>query len=284
MTSIGRPVDPRYPTNRAILIVMGIALAAAATIAAATGHGVVACTLSGVHAALLVFLVWAYGRETAPDDNPAAFVGVALVSVAWGFGVRPDLLSVAALMGASRVVNRTVGPKPRLTDLAATVAIAGWVTWHGDWPVGLAAAMALLLDFRLKPRNLVAMPFAAALAAITVMTWRHTPPIYTAPTSTLAWIAVGIAGAFALVMLGQGALRSRTDLGDEPLHPARVQGGMAVALVAAAGTIGRGDAYILAAAGLWAVLAGTVVGRPRLWLRSDEQQGGNAAPPPSAGD
>lgn len=267
ITSIGRPVEAKYPTNRAILIIMGVAAVAAAVQALVGGAELGPSAYAAGHAALLVFIVWAYGRETAPDDNPAAFIAVAAVVGAWGYGLRPDVLPLAALMGGSRIVNRTVGPPPALLDMVAVTAIAGWVTWQGNWPVGIAVALAMLLDFRLKPRHLVAMPFAMALAFVTVAAWRVTRPVFGPPTSTVGWVAVGIAAAFAVVVLAQGRLTSRTDRDDEELSPARVQGGMAVALLAAVAMAGRGQEHLLAATGLFCVMAGTVFGRPRLWLR-----------------
>lgn len=266
ITSIGRPVEPKYPTNLAILIVMGVAFVAATAAAVVAGDSVGAAANAGGHAMLLVFMVWAYGRETAPDANAAAFVAVGLAATAWVCGLRPDVLPLAALMGGTRIVNRTVGPTPKLSDLALVTALAGWITWSGNWPVGIAVSMAMLLDARLRPRHLVALPFTVILVGITVGAWQNTPPVLGAPASTSGWVGIGIAAAYAVVMVAQGPCRTRTDIGDEELSLARIQGGMAVALLAALAMAGRGDVHLFAAAGLFAVLAGTVLGRPRLWL------------------
>ena len=144
-------------------------------------------------------------------------------------------------------------------------AFAGWLTWQGNWPVGIAVGMAMLLDFRLEPRHLIAMPFAAVLAFVTVATWRHVPPVFGAPTTTLGWVALGIAAAYAVVILTQGRCSSRTDIGEEELSPARIQGGMAVALLGGVAMAGRGHEHLVAAAGVFCVMAGVAIGRPRLW-------------------
>ncbi len=266
-TSIGRPVEAKYPTNLAILIVMGVSLVTATVQSVAAGDTFGSALLTGGHAMLLVFMVWAYCRETAPDDNPAAFVAVAVAAAAWAFGLRPDVLPLAALMGGTRIVSRTVGPVPKLSDMVLVAALAGWVTYSGNWPVGIAVAMAMLLDARLPPRHLVAIPFAVVLGLLTVWTWQHAAPVFGVPTSTLGWVGLGVAAAYAVVLVTQGPCRARTDIGGEELSPARVQGGMAVALLAAVAMAGRGEDHLLAAAGLFAVLAGTVAGRPFLRLR-----------------
>ncbi|MCR9165364.1 MAG: hypothetical protein ACE37F_24160 [Nannocystaceae bacterium] len=267
ITSIGRPVEPKYRTNLAILIVMAVVLVGAGALAIASGDGVGAALLSGGHAMLLVFMVWAYGRETAPDDNPAAFVAVALAAAGWVYGLRPDVLPLAALMGGTRIVNRTVGPTPKLSDMVIVTGLAAWITWTGNWPVGVAVAMALMLDVRLAPRHAVAIPFAVILVLATVATWWTTPPVFGLPTSAIGWAAIGVGAAYAVVLVTQGPCDACTDVGGEALSPARVQGGMAVALLAALAMAGRGEEHVLAGAGLFAVLAGVALGRPRLWIR-----------------
>lgn len=266
ITSIGRPVEPKYPTNLAILLVVGVVLVGATALALVDGDGIGTALLSGGHAGLLVFMVWAYGRETAPDDSPAAFVAVALAIAAWAYGLRPDVLPIAALMGGSRIVNRTVGPVPTLSDMIFVTGLAAWLTWDGHWQVGIAVGTAMLLDSVLKPRHLAAIPFSALLAFVTAATWRVAPPVFAAPTSMFEWIATGTAAVYAAVLAAQGPLRSRSDTTSEGLIPTRVQAGMAVALLAAVTIVCRGEEHLLAATGLFAVLAGTAVGRPRLWL------------------
>ena len=62
VTSIGRPVEPKYPTNKAILLLMPVAALIAGVVnliqAAAGGSG----ATSPVVAFLVVFGGWALGR------------------------------------------------------------------------------------------------------------------------------------------------------------------------------------------------------------------------------
>lgn len=264
ITALGRAVDPKVPTNRALLVVMAVALLAATIAAWATGMSALDAGLDGLHAAVLVFLAWALGREVAPDDQAAAFAAIGVVAAVWvGWGARADLLPAFALLGLLRIVNRTVGPPAKLTDLFGYLALGSWLVWRGDWEIGVAGGVALLLDFRLAPRHLKALPFAAALVAVTVAAWRRERPVFGPPDTTLLWIAAVAAGAFVLVLVTQPTPISPHDIEDESsLDRRRVQGGMAVALVAAMAALGRGQAHLLDAAAVWAAIMGTVVTRP----------------------
>src|SRR5262245_40547065 len=116
ITHVGRPVAPPYPTNRAILILMGLALAGGAAYAFHGGASIAASLGTGALALLTVFFTWALGREAAPDDNPAAFIAVALATAAWvGLG-RPEVLLLACAVGLTRMCSRSVGEPPMIGD------------------------------------------------------------------------------------------------------------------------------------------------------------------------
>lgn len=124
-TSIGRPVDPAYRTNRVLLIVLPLAGLLSAGVASVQdiGSGPLSAAFSGM---LTAFAAWALTRELAPDDNGAAFVALAL---AWllnvAFGARLVLLLFVALL-LVRMVNRSTGLPLRLLD---TLGVFGFCTW-----------------------------------------------------------------------------------------------------------------------------------------------------------
>ena len=64
LSSIARPLEARYPTNRAVLIALpliGLALGAYAYVSA--GGGALNAVITGLEGMLVSFLVWALGRE-----------------------------------------------------------------------------------------------------------------------------------------------------------------------------------------------------------------------------
>jgi hypothetical protein len=261
-TTLARALDPKYPTNRAVIVLMGLGFVAVAILGLARGAAVGPAALHGLVWALALFLAWAIGRELAPDDQVAAFVAIVVVLGAWAYGAAPELLPALAVVGLVRIVNRTVGPPATWIDLLLYLAVGGWLVWRGDWEVGVAGGLALLLDFRLPTRHLAALPFAAGFVAITVATWRRERPVFGPPQTNVEWIAAVVAIAFALVLVTQPPLEAEHDRGGGRCDRRRVQGGMTVGLVAALATLGRGEAHVLSAAPLWAALVGVVVSRP----------------------
>ncbi|MCA9690098.1 MAG: hypothetical protein KC636_10850 [Myxococcales bacterium] len=264
VTHIGRPVDPAYPTNLAILVLMpaigGIAAALAYHGGADWSSMFAAFALGG----LTVFLTWALGRELAPDDNPAAFLAVIAVSPAIFWGLSLDLVLTGLMIGLTRVVNRTVGPPPKPGDVAALLlAVLAVSILRGDWLLPLLAAGAFGLAGALRDPDPHGRPAAAVcvVAAIALLSRTFEPAGCTCPCDPILWIAGGCALLFAIVIVAQPAPRSEADLQPRTLSRRRVQGGMLVALAAAGLTLRGGAAGVLSAAPLWAAMIGVVLGR-----------------------
>ena len=83
LTSIGRPVDPRYPSNRALLIVLPLLAVASVGLRGVLDLERSALTVT-LQSLLVGFAAWALTRELAPDDDAAAFVALALAWIGAG--------------------------------------------------------------------------------------------------------------------------------------------------------------------------------------------------------
>ena len=166
---MGRPVDPAYLTNRALLIILPVLAALSAGIAVLFDTGVtpLAASLSG---ALVAFAAWALTRELAPDSNGAAFVALAF---AWTanivFGTNQVMLIFLALL-LVRVVNRTTGLPSRVFDTVSVFGFATWVAISTGQPLLLLiASLAFALDATLdKPLR---RHYLAAAACLAVFAW-----------------------------------------------------------------------------------------------------------------
>ena len=122
-TSIARPIDPAYLTNRALLMILPLLMLASGGLASLydMGDGPAAAAFSG---ALAAFAAWALTRELAPDYSGAAFVALAL---AWAANIALEASSVMLLFVALllvRLVNRSTGPQWRLADTFGCSAFA----------------------------------------------------------------------------------------------------------------------------------------------------------------
>lgn len=270
LSSIARPVEPRYPTNLAILILMGLALVGLAVTALVRDAEPVDAALAGLVGALVVFATWALARDLAPDDDPAAFVALVPVAAVVAVGVTPLLLGPLVALGLVRVVNRSVGPPATVLDRVALVVLTFVVAREGyGVGVGVAAVLAFGLDARLPERHLQSWVFAALAAAATGMgVLIGEPPLSVSTPGPWTLAAIVTAGLLVLVAVTQPAPRSTPDtMPDLPLRRSRVQGGMLVGLVACAPTLLGGDAAVLEWGVLWSACAGVVLGRPLHLLR-----------------
>lgn len=169
ITSIARPIDPAYLTNRALLIVLPLValLSAGLVLIHDNGSGALSAAFSG---ALAAFAAWALTRELAPDYNGAAFVAL---SFAWiinvALGVRLVLLLFVGLL-LVRMVNRSTGLPSRPLDTLGIFGFCTWAAMSTQQPlILLITFLAFALDAVLeKPLR---RHYLAAAACLPVFVW-----------------------------------------------------------------------------------------------------------------
>lgn len=269
---MGRPIDPSYATNRAVLWLMpaGGALAALAWVLQGRGEPSAAGTAALVGAAV-VFGAWALTRELAPDDNPAAFVSVGLGVATWLLVDAPRLLLLFATLFLVRVVNRTVGLPARLPDSIAVAGMTVWAALTGSGPLlGVVGALAFAGDAVLGDGRRRQLVFAAlCLAGAGVAVHRHG----LGPADPASWMAVSVwliaivGVAYALTIVRTRRVGSLGDATGTPLSLSRVRAGMAIGLLVALQALSAGAAGLQSASLVWASLAGVALGRVGGWIR-----------------
>jgi hypothetical protein len=223
---------------------MVICLAPAALMAVALalwqGASVTDSLLFVAATVLAAFGAWAMGRELAPDDQASAFVALAIAIVvmllvgpaAPGYG----LLVLFTVLGLVRQVNRTTGLEARISDSFLLIGLSVWVIYLTANPLfGLVACLSFVLDGYLVSPLRRQWTFAlVAMGAVVVYMVDHDSSggIYSTPDTLPQWTAALIAVVFALNILLKKSVSSVSDVGRKPLSPARVRGGMTVALIA----------------------------------------------------
>lgn len=259
-TSIGRPLDPAWPTNQAVLALLPVAAALGAALAWAGGEAVPAIVAAALRFALSLFVAWALARELDPDDQSAAFISLGLgvlVAVAAG---SPGLLTAFATLGLVRLVNRSTGLAARKSDSLVLLLLSiGTIYWTASPLFGAVAALAFALDGSLRDPQRHQWVFAlVSLGGTVVYMVDHDLGLgpVSAPDSLFEWLSVLFLLMFALYVALTRKVRSRGDVGDRPLDPSRVRGGMAIGLLAALQGLGQpsGVAVIVAA------IAGVCIG------------------------
>jgi len=263
VTSIGRPIEPKYPTNKAILVLMVVAALIAGGVGLMQGVGGGASAIGALEAFLIVFACWALGREMAPDDNSAAFVGAVLAFIALWWWPSPSLLLLFTALALSRIVNRTTGLMARLGDSVIVTALVIWTMVSLQNPLaGVAAALAFLFDARLADPNRRQWLFAAlCLTAVAVQVWligSDNLGVTLLPDPQYVIAAITLL-AFLVFSLSLRSVSSRGDVGGLVLSPSRVRGGMLVVWLLALQAGLRGPGAIEIVMPLLAVMAGVVL-------------------------
>ena len=269
-STLGRPLDPSWPTNRAVLWLMPIG-AVTASLAApfAPGLAGVGWAWSAAHGAGVVLGTWALGRELAPDDQRAAFVAMFIgFAVLMGFPGASLVLLFATLL-ITRMVNRTVGLPARALDGVAGVLLVGWaVADTGSPGVGLVAALAFAMDAILPEGRRTQWGFAAlclimvaALAGAFVqdsaegLFLSRPVPVGAPDPAALAGFAL-VAGVFLLAIVRTRSPEARCDATGAPLSAERVRWGMALTLLMGTQALFVGEGGAAGASLLWASMAG----------------------------
>lgn len=261
-TSIARPVDPAFPTNRAVLVIVPLAAALGAGLAL-SGLTEGAPGGTALAAALASFGVWALTRELAPDDNAAAFVGMALAFLAIAVLGPVSVLPVFVALFLARIVNRTTGLPVRWTDSILLTGLVLWAMGAVDDPlIGIAATIAFFLDASLaRPARMQILFGSVCLVASMVLVVRDGVgmPAMTELDGALFWVATVLIVAYAFAMFATSRLDSVGDVSRERLNVPRVRGGMFVTgLLAAQAPVIAGESALNPL--IWTAMAGVVIG------------------------
>jgi len=237
-TSIARPVDPAYVTNRALLIVLPMLalLSAGAAWLGDSGSGPLSAALSG---ALVAFVAWALTRELAPDYNDVAFVALAF---AWAgnvaFDMRQVLLAFVVLL-LVRMVNRSTGLPARPFDTLSVFGFCTWAAINTEQPlIILVASLAFSLDaFLEKPLRLHYLAAAACLPTLAWMLLGNADLLATDLTMMDWALLGGSALGIGLVVLASPEPVSYCDTSPDRLDRTRVNAGLVVGWLLAVQTV-----------------------------------------------
>ena len=263
-TTLGRPIDLGYPTNRAIAVLAAFVFVSRLGVGLAHGDGAWSALLLALQTAGAVFLAWALGRETDPDRPVSAFFAAAGALTSTILLGPPHFLLIFWFLLSLRIVNRSTGLPPGALDFGAFYGIKLWLGAAAHWTVPLLTLPTMLFaGLRRFPVAVrIALPLVLPCAGVAfgfLHRWHLEPIDARQAGPELAAIAVTTFGV-AFVIHSYRVVRSAADRTGEPLEPHRVQ--WALAWAAGAGlalTLGT-QASLQDLGPLWAALAGSVIG------------------------
>ncbi len=233
ITAVARPIDPKYPTNRAILIIGFMVIVITAAIQLISGEDFWASVSWGGTAGVLTIVTWALGREIDPDHEWSAFVAVTFFVISLFFLELPSILPSALTLLALRPVNRTVGLPITTLD---SMMIAGLGLWlfasMGLWALGLVVVLAFLLDGLLPSPSRRQLLFGLIVMILMLVIDRG-KVVESVNNEPIPYLVV--AGLTAVLFIPLIIFRSKpiNTIGDatgQPLLPIRIQAAQALAL------------------------------------------------------
>ena len=231
ITAIGRPIDPNYPTNRAIALLALAVIVGGSVLQLIAGVQLVQSISWGIEAGLAVFLAWALARELDPDHDLSAFVAAGLALIGLLFLDLPGLTALFWMIVLLRIVNRTAGLPATILDSLLILGLSSWLTWQGEWIYGLITALAFLLDSRLSPPHVRHLLFAAIALVITVILFGGRLPRVDELSPAIALTVLVMSALFLPVIIASRELTTVSDQTNEPLNPRRVQAAQGIALL-----------------------------------------------------
>lgn len=261
--AIGRPLDRKYATNRAVLRLLPIAGVIAGAVSLVSGESGLQIVGSIVAGSLAAFAGWAMARELAPDHNAAAFVSMALgfaTHIVIGFLAFLVLFATIFLV---RIVNRTVGPRARVIDSMIVAGLAITVVYVAKMPLfGVLAALAFALDAMLSEPVRRQWLFSG-LCLIVVAVWfarnGAAPPESPHIARLIMVLLAAVALLFAAAIAMTRKLDSIADVTGVRLSVSRVRAGMLIALLIASQGVLQGQSGFASTALVWASMAGVAV-------------------------
>lgn len=232
ISAIGRPVDIRYPTNRAIVVLAALVVGGATIFQLAVGQPVGQSFVWGMVGGVAVFLAWALARDLDPDHDYSAFVAAGLTLVGYVFWGGPNLAALFWMLLVLRVINRSAGVPVRPFDSITVLGFGGWMAWQTHWLFGLLTAVAFLLDARLANPLKRHWIFGGLAFVVSMVALEFHNPVWGTALLTAAGLVLAVAATaiFVPVIWGSNYIKAVGDLSGEPLNSRRVQGAQLLAL------------------------------------------------------
>jgi hypothetical protein len=224
-SSLVRVVDPRYPTNFAILVLSSLAGGAQFLFKIYQGTELLNRITAAIPLAVTVFLTWALGREIDPEHELAAFAGLALVIPGYWLLAAPDLMAVLTILLLLRLLNRITGVIPKFLDSLTISGLGIWLVFRGDWIFGFLTAAAFFLDSRLSDPKKQNLFFSGIMTIFTIVSLLIQKPAVTQTEIFPAefFFVIGVILLFMPLIVHSRDTEVICDFSEKEINPLRVQ-------------------------------------------------------------
>ena len=167
ISSIGRPLDFNYKTNKAIVIITAITIMIGIALSITKQLEIPNVILLGLSFGITFFLSWAISREIDPDNAISAFIGLIPLFFILFFWSETNIVILLWLLISLRIINRTTGLPARFLDSIMLFAISVFMISFYNFFFGFLTTIVFLFDTILVDGQKFQLLFAS-LSALSV--------------------------------------------------------------------------------------------------------------------
>ena len=262
ISSTGRPLSFKYPTNRAIIFIIASVFIFGTLTKLVAGDSFTASIAWAFGAATALFFAWALARELDPDGNASAFIATAFMFVALFFADLPALLALFWFLLIIRILNRITGVVPKPLDLAGVVVLAAVLSWQELWVYGLITVIALYTNSWMDGEKKKGITLVVLVLSLLVLSVFFGNSSFTSvEISVIAIVAASfITLLFIPIICIKTKIKSLTDITREPVSANRMRLVRILAVVTGIMvTTVQGNTGFINLLPLWAAIGGIVV-------------------------
>jgi hypothetical protein len=241
LSTIGRPIDIHYTTNKIITIIMGLALIYTFIMEYLESFLILESLFFAVFFSLSVFFCWALGRELDPEYDYSAFIGILFLFLPFFLVDGINLFFMLWLMFSLRMINRTTGKPAGIMDILLYLILTSLFSIILYPIIAILASLAFLFDLFYAKRKRINAFFALVFSIIFIISIMYGYGELYNPIA-LSVDQILFSAVSILFMIGVIATTKRMttlcDTGDKTLIPRQVQAGQILAVITVLGFLG----------------------------------------------
>ena len=262
ISSIGRPLDFNYKTNKAIVIITTINIIIGIAVSITNQLKMPNLIFTGVSFGITFFISWAISREIDPDNHISAFIGLIPLFIILFFWPETNIAILFWLLISLRIINRTTGLPARIFDSTMLCAISFLLSYFYSPIFGFLAAIVFLADLKLINGQRFQLFFASlsvVLSSILIIINNQFFALSTFSMIQLLGI-LAITIGFLFIPYFTKTVKSKGDQNDEPLSLSRIRAVQIFALISVL-LVSFLEFGLTAMIPVWCALAGLIMHR-----------------------
>ena len=259
-TSIGRPLDIQYATNKAILCILAVSLIVSLFYFRLQNLPIIQGIISSFLFTAGVFFCWAIGREIDPEHDISAFVGLIFLLPLYLWIDQVNLFVLFWLLISFRIINRSTGYPVGIIDLMIylIIIIVLVLTFHQI--IALLSAMIFFIEAVASKRRipLFLLSMVCLLFFITSFIFGDSIQIlsFSLPAQSIFMVIIGTVLMIGLIIDSKNST-CLSDNRETEISSRRIQLTQTSALIIALVFIGtKGNAGLYELYILWSIFFG----------------------------